>query len=153
MAWIPIAAAIAAFGSTALATASTKCPVPDLCFSLEIPDLTLASATGDIFLSITGPTTYASITLTHSNWLSREQDHFHVTLNPENSNVEITRFSVNDMRGYYVAAIERLPGCGLSDGKANAKMRCKSRMANPVGAGADIRQAQRAIRGAADPWK
>lgn len=68
--WSNIAAvALAGLASTAYAQVSNNC-AGDTCFGLNIPEATVNSGNGDIFLSMSGPTSYSYIALGQGSSMS-----------------------------------------------------------------------------------
>lgn len=119
---------------------STKCPIPSYCFSLEVPDATLASGTGDIFLYITGPAAYAEITLAHHG--NDRHDYFRVLTDAQAPYVAVNRTTVNNKLDFttgsptrlgllstnnqidFAGAVEILPSSSVKDGEVEADIRC-----------------------------
>lgn len=91
-----------------------------------MPDATVASAAGDIFVQVTAPITYGSITLAHGRPESRA-DYFFINPNPQESNVTVSRISVEREQPEMAAGFEVLAGSGIKDGKMTAVVRCMSR--------------------------
>jgi hypothetical protein len=118
---------------------------------LDVPVATLAYATGDILLHITGPTTYTNITLAHHDWTKRHEDYFEVWKNPKYSDIMLRRTTVTD-RGEFGGAFERLPGSGVINGMMTAHIRCTREWTHIPNLDADIWQAQIATRRAAALW-
>lgn len=144
--------------SSASAAVSTACPLPSLCFRLEVPDAALASATGNILLQISGPTTYRypDITLAHHN--EKRHDYFRVVPHAGSSDVTVDRIVVNSSPNQVncTGTVERLPSSSVKDRKVTADIRCIKTLAISLGSPADtdrlnLRLEERRLHGSIRP--
>ncbi|KAH7109648.1 integral membrane protein [Dendryphion nanum] len=117
-----------ALGSTASTNISKQCPLPDLCFSLNIPDSSLQSGTGDFFLQITGPTKYAWISIAQGEQMDGAH-YFVMYTAPDSKNVTV---STRIGKGYSPPIVTQdthfqlLEGSGVLNGTMTANIKCSN---------------------------
>lgn len=147
---------------------STKCPRPDICFTINIPDATLASATGDIFFNITGPVTQLPISLTHVSSEDREtviliykwENDYTMSDWRMTENIVVSKdksFGVHKFGWWKDHAIpfyeaELLDGSGVNDGMMTANIKCIIPHRQNGEHKANIKKATVAIRRSVVPW-
>ncbi|EGP87634.1 unnamed protein product [Zymoseptoria tritici ST99CH_3D1] len=126
-----IAKLVAAAGIATLATAqvaqSCHGSNSDLCYSLNIPETTSSSGTGDIFFQIRAPTTYSWVALGQGSRM-RGANMF-VIYASEDGNVTLSpRLGVGNVMPLYneAAKVELLGGTGIENGMMTANVRCSS---------------------------
>ncbi|KAH9862002.1 hypothetical protein IAQ61_010203 [Plenodomus lingam] len=120
------ALAASSFAITAQAQISQQCVASDVCFELNIPATTAQTGSGDIFFSISAPTTYSWVALgqgsngmTNANIFMIYQDgRGNVTLSP--------RHAVGTTMPLFDPEIdvELLGGSGVSNGTMMANIKC-----------------------------
>lgn len=112
--------------SSTQATILQTCPDTDVCFSLNIPQQTAKSGTGDIYFQLSAPTTYSWVALAQGTMMSNANmfvmyssaDGTNITLSPRSApgHVEPTYNEKAD--------ISLLQGSGIYNGRMTANVRC-----------------------------
>ena len=114
--------------SSAYAGIATSCVGSNVCYSLNIPDATVSSGTGDIFMQISGPTTYSWLGLGQGSSMSGA-NFFIVYASSGGTNVTLSPRSAaggHNMPTYNSAAqVTLLEGSGIKDGVMTANIKCK----------------------------
>lgn len=118
--------AISTFALTVQAQISQQCVSSDVCYELNIPATTAQTGSGDVFLSISAPTTYSWVALGQgSNGMSNanvfmiyQDGRGNVTLSPRHARGEVMP--------EFDSAIDAqlLSGSGVSNGIMRANIRC-----------------------------
>ncbi|KAF2785661.1 iron reductase domain protein [Melanomma pulvis-pyrius CBS 109.77] len=102
------------------------CPETDVCFSLNVPEESASSSSGDIYFQLSVPTTYSWVALAQGTTMSNANmfvmyssaDGKNVTLSPRTASGHI-------MPTYNkVADVSLLEGSGISNGRMTANVRC-----------------------------
>ncbi|KAL6707287.1 hypothetical protein ACN47E_004275 [Coniothyrium glycines] len=121
-----LALASSILGLTARAQISEQCVSSDVCFGLNIPTSTAESGSGDIYFSISGPTSYSWISLGQgSNGMTNAN--VFVIYTDGNGNVTLSpRHSTGRTQPQYDSSIdaELLSGSGVQNGVMTANVRC-----------------------------
>jgi hypothetical protein len=100
----------------------------DICYSLNIPDATASSGSGDIYMQITGPTSYSWIGLGQGSGMSGAQI-FVIYTDSSGSNVTLSpRLGTGHVMPNYnsAAQVTLLDGSGVSNGQMTANIKCSS---------------------------
>jgi len=118
--------------STTIAAISTQCPTKNVCFSLNIPDATASSGNGDIFMQITGPSSYRWLSLGQG---SRMNNANYFIIYPSSSGNNITlspRLARSHNTPTYNSATQAtlLAGSGVLNGVMTANIKCISSRSN-----------------------
>ncbi|KAF2832165.1 CBD9-like protein [Ophiobolus disseminans] len=120
------AVAIPTLGSIANAQVSEQCVGSGVCYRLNIPESTAQTGSGDIYFSLSGPTTYSWIALGQgSNGMSNAN--VFVVYTDGNGNVTLSpRHSRGRTMPTYDSNIdaELLSGSGVQNGVMTANVRC-----------------------------
>ncbi|KAK7559724.1 integral membrane protein [Phyllosticta citricarpa] len=120
--WSNIAAvALAGLASTAYAQVSNNC-AGDTCFGLNIPEATVNSGNGDIFLSISGPVTYSWIGLGQGSSMTGARI-FIIYTSADGRNVTVSpRLASGHSEPRYDSStqVTILEGTGVADGTMTA---------------------------------
>ncbi|GAB7353118.1 hypothetical protein MBLNU459_g3657t1 [Dothideomycetes sp. NU459] len=122
------AAALAGLGSTVYAQTAQTCPKTNVCYSLNIPDSTASSGTGDIYFQISAPTSYAWVALGQGTQMSGANI-FVLYQDASGTNVTISpRLGTGHSQPQYnsAAQVTLLAGSGVSNGIMTANVRCSS---------------------------
>jgi len=102
------------------------CPETDICFSLNVPQQSASSGSGDIFFQLSAPTAYSWIGLGQGTMMSNANifvmyssaDGKNVTLSPRHTSGHV-------MPTYNNAAdVTLLDGSGIANGRMTANVRC-----------------------------
>ncbi|KAK0302606.1 hypothetical protein LTR82_017817 [Friedmanniomyces endolithicus] len=104
------------------------CPETDICFSLNVPQASVASGSGDIFFQLSAPTTYSWVALAEGTMMSNANmflmhssaDGKNVTLSPRTASGHVMP-PHND-----AAVFTLLEGSGIANGKMTANVQCKN---------------------------
>jgi hypothetical protein len=104
------------------------CPEQDVCFSVNVPEQSASSNSGDIYFQLSAPTTYAWVALAQGTMMSNANifvmyssaDGQNVTLSPRHTSGHIMP-THND-----AADIALLEGSGIINGKMVANVRCSN---------------------------
>ncbi|KAK3622612.1 hypothetical protein LTR56_022077 [Elasticomyces elasticus] len=104
------------------------CPETDVCFSLNVPEQSQSSGSGDIYFQLSAPTTYAWVALAQGTMMSNANiflmhssaDGSNVTLSPRSTTGHVMP-THND-----AADITLLEGSGISNGRMTANVRCSN---------------------------
>jgi len=100
----------------------------DICYSLNIPDATASSGSGDIYLQITGPTSYSWIGLGQGSGMTGAQI-FVMYTDSSGSNVTLSpRLGTGHVMPNYnsKAQVTLLEGSGVANGQMTANFKCSS---------------------------
>ncbi|KAF2677699.1 iron reductase domain protein [Lentithecium fluviatile CBS 122367] len=119
---------ITALASIASAGVSTQCISSDICFSLNIPDATVSSGTGDIYLQITGPTSNSWVAVAQGNQMVGAH-YFIMYTSAEGVNVTVSPrvASAEEMPTFNAdTQLVLLEGSGVADGVMTANIRCSN---------------------------
>ena len=108
------------------ATVLNTCPETDLCFSINVPEQSANSGSGDIYLQLSAPITYSWVGLAQGTMMSNANmflmyssaDGQNVTLSPRTTSGHVMP-THND-----AADISLLEGSGISNGMMVANIRC-----------------------------
>ena len=104
----------------------TTCPETDVCFSINVPEQSANSGSGDIYFQLSAPTTYSWVGLAQGTMMSnanmflmyRSADGQNVTLSPRSTSGHV-------MPTHNGAAdVSLLEGSGISNGRMVANVRC-----------------------------
>jgi hypothetical protein len=119
-------------GSTAYgaSTISNKC-IGTLCYSVNIPDSTAQSGSGDIFFQIKGPSTYQWIGMGTGNQMSGSSMFvIYQSSNGQNVTISPRKGSGHDEPGVDSSAkVSLMDGSGISNGEMIANIRCRFQQA------------------------
>jgi hypothetical protein len=104
------------------------CPDQDVCFSLNLPEQSASSGTGDMYFRLSAPTTYSWVALAQGTMMSNANifvmyssaDGQNVTVSPRLTSGHVMP-THND-----AAEIVLLEGSGISNGKMVANVRCSN---------------------------
>lgn len=104
----------------------TTCPETDVCFSINIPEQSATSGSGDIYFQLSAPTTYSWVGLAQGTMMSNANmfivytsaDQMNVTLSPRQTSGHV--MPVHDTS----ADIALLPDSGIFNGRMVANVRC-----------------------------
>lgn len=102
------------------------CPETDICFSLNVPEATASSGSGDIFFQLSAPTSYSWVALAQGTMMSNANifvmyssaDGNNVTLSPRTTSGHVMPTFNN------AADVTLLEGSGIVNGKMVANVRC-----------------------------
>ncbi|KAH9828199.1 integral membrane protein, partial [Teratosphaeria destructans] len=123
---ILIVAAALQLGSRAYAQVASSCPETDVCYSLNVPDATASSGSGDIFFQISAPTTYEYVALGQGTQM-KGANMFVMYTSASGTNVTVSpRLGTGHVQPKYddSAEIYLLEGTGVSGSKMVANVRC-----------------------------
>jgi hypothetical protein len=98
-----------------------------VCFSLSIPDSTVSSNNGDIYLQISGPTTYSWIGVAQGSQMPGA-NYFIIYTSANGQNVTLSprlASSRNTPSFNSAAQVTLLEGSGVSGGVMTANIKCK----------------------------
>ena len=114
-------------GELALASISTRCPHPDICFSVESPDQIDLGVARDIFLQVRAPVAYGGITLFHAED-GIDMDGFSIGADSKGADISVHHLLSQDEEEDLTLPkkVELLEGSGIIDGVMTASFRCKS---------------------------
>jgi hypothetical protein len=113
-------------GSSNQAAVLRTCPETDVCFSLNVPEQSARSSSGDIYFQLSAPSTYSWVALAQGTAMSNANmfvmyssaDGQNVTLSPRTTSGHV-------MPTHNVAAdVALLEGSGISNGRMTANVRC-----------------------------
>ncbi|KAK5947472.1 hypothetical protein PMZ80_001622 [Knufia obscura] len=113
-------------GVSGQAAVLNTCPEADICFSVNVPEQSASSGTGDIYFQLSAPVTYSWVALAQGTMMSNANmflmyssaDGRNVTLSPRTT-------SGHTMPTFNEAAdVSLLEGSGISDGRMTANVRC-----------------------------
>jgi hypothetical protein len=113
-------------GPSNQAAVLSTCPETDVCYSLNVPEQSASSSSGDIYFQLSAPTTYSWVALAQGTAMSNANmfvmyssaDGQNVTLSPRNTSGHV-------MPTYNMAAdVSLLEGSGISNGRMTANVRC-----------------------------
>lgn len=111
-----------ASGAAVLST----CPETDVCFSLNVPEQSASSGSGDIYFQLSAPTTYSWVALAQGTMMSNA-NMFLMHSSADGQNVT---FSARHTSGHIMpthndaADVSLLDGSGISNGRMTANVRC-----------------------------
>lgn len=111
----------------ARAGVETQCVTSDVCYSLYIPEDTASSGSGDIYIQISGTTTYSWVGVGQGLQMAGSQI-FIIYTDSTLKNVTLSpRLGTgHSMPNYNSAAkVELLAGSGVSNGVMTANIKCK----------------------------
>lgn len=97
------------------------------CFSINIPDATASSGSGDVYMQITAPTTYTWVGFGQGSQMSGS-NMFILYTDASGTNVTLSpRLGTGHVMPNYNSAadITLLDGTGVSNGMMTANFRCK----------------------------
>ncbi|KAK5045579.1 hypothetical protein LTR84_009197 [Exophiala bonariae] len=115
-------------GSPNQAAVLSTCPETDVCFSLNVPEESARSNSGDIYFQLSAPTTYSWVALAQGTSMSTanmfvmysSSDGQNVTLSPRTTSGHV-------MPTYNEGAnVSLLEGSGISNGRMTANVRCSN---------------------------
>ncbi|KAL1297090.1 hypothetical protein AAFC00_004673 [Neodothiora populina] len=115
-------------GSVAFAQYAQSCNSDNVCFSLNIPDATASSGSGDIYMQISAPTSYSWVALGQGSQMAGAQM-FVLYTDASGTNVTLSpRLSTGHSMPTYnsAAQVTLLDGTGVSNGVMTANFRCSS---------------------------
>ncbi|KAF1979372.1 hypothetical protein BU23DRAFT_595257 [Bimuria novae-zelandiae CBS 107.79] len=118
---------LVALASHATAQVNKICPVANVCFSLNIPESTASSGSGDIFFQLSAPSNHEYVALGQGTSMSGSNMFVvytsgdgNITLSPRLGTGEVMpRFNPD-------AEVTLLAGSGVSNGMMTANVRCSS---------------------------
>jgi len=123
------AAGFLALASTAYGQSIDKqCPNSDICYSLNIPDSTASSNSGDIYLQITASTSYSWVAIGQGSSML-DSNMFIIYTDSSGSNVTVSpRLGSGYEEPKYTSdtKISILDGTGVSNGVMTANFKCSS---------------------------
>ncbi|KEF56290.1 uncharacterized protein A1O9_07871 [Exophiala aquamarina CBS 119918] len=113
-------------GASNQAAVLNTCPETDVCFSLNVPEQSASSGTGDIYFQLSAPVTYSWVALAQGTMMSNANmfvmyssaDGTNVTLSPRTAPGH-TMPTHNE-----AADVSLLDGSGISNGRMTANVRC-----------------------------
>ena len=108
------------------ATVLSTCPETDVCFSINVPEQSAKSGSGDIYFQLSAPTTYSWVGLAQGTMMSNANmflmyssaDGRNVSLSPRSTSGHVMP-THND-----AADVSLLEGSGISNGRMVANVRC-----------------------------
>lgn len=112
---------------TTYAQNAQQCTSDNVCFSLNIPDATATSGSGDVYMQISAPTTYTWVALGQGSQMSGAQM-FVLYTDASGSNVTLSpRLGTGHVQPQYNsgAQISILDGTGVSNGVMTVNFRCE----------------------------
>jgi hypothetical protein len=112
--------------SSGQAAVLSTCPETDVCFSINVPEQSANSGSGDIYFQLSAPTTYSWVGLAQGTMMSNANmflmyssaDGQNVTLSPRTTSGHVMP-THND-----AADVSLLEGSGISSGRMVANVRC-----------------------------
>ncbi|KAF1954855.1 CBD9-like protein [Byssothecium circinans] len=124
-----LVAASLALVPTTLAAVQRQCPAQNVCFSLNIPDQTLADKTDDIFLQLTAPTTYSWVGVAQGMQMNGA-NYFIMYTSANGNNVTVSTRSNNAGHSMPIhtanTEFELLAGSGVANGVMTANIKCSN---------------------------
>lgn len=113
-------------GSSNQAAVLSTCPETGICFSLNVPEESASSRSGDIYFQLSAPTTYSWVALAQGTSMSNANmfvmyssaDGKNVTLSPRTASGHVMP-TYNE-----VADVSLLEGSGIANGRMTANVRC-----------------------------
>jgi len=104
----------------------STCPESDVCFALNIPELSASSGSGPVFFQLTAPTSYSWVALAQGTMMSNA-NMFLMYSSADGNNITLSARTTtghnmpthNDAAQYTL-----LEGSGISNGKMTANVRC-----------------------------
>ncbi|KAJ4991538.1 integral membrane protein [Stagonosporopsis vannaccii] len=112
-------------GALAQTQVGQTCVANNVCYRLNIPDITAQSGNGDVFLSLSGPTSYSWIGLGIGSSMSNSN--MFIMYTNGNGNITLSpRFSRGQAQPQFSADldVELLSGSGIENGIMTANIRC-----------------------------
>ncbi|PSN74258.1 CBD9-like protein [Corynespora cassiicola Philippines] len=112
--------------SAAHAGISTQCPSQDLCFSLNIPEATISSGANDLYLQITGPTSFSWISVAQGEQMAGSH-YFVLYTSADGNNITVSpRLADGQVPPNFTpeTQLEILEGSGVANGKMTANIKC-----------------------------
>ncbi|KXT08222.1 hypothetical protein AC579_5568 [Pseudocercospora musae] len=115
-------------GQDGQATILKTCPEADVCFSLNVPQQSASSGSGDIYFQISAPTKYSWVALAQGTMMGNA-NMFLMYSSADGSNVTVSSRTTS---GHVMpthndaAAIVLLEGTGVSNGVMTANVRCSN---------------------------
>ncbi|KAF2764718.1 CBD9-like protein [Teratosphaeria nubilosa] len=123
---ITIVAAALQLGSRAYAQIASSCPETDVCYSLNVPDATASSGSGDIYFQISAPTTYEYVALGQGTQMDGA-NMFVMYTSASGTNVTLSpRLGTGHVQPQYddSTGIYLLDGTGVNGSTMVANVRC-----------------------------
>jgi len=105
-----------------------NCPSSDLCYSINVPDVTAKSGSGDIYLQIKAATSYSYAALGQGASMTGANI-FVIYPSADGKNVTLsTRNGLGHRQPLYTSAVEAelLEGSGVADGMMTANIKCSN---------------------------
>lgn len=115
-------------GTAAYAQLAKTCPGTNVCYQLNIPEITASSGDGDIYFSLSAPTTYSWIALGQGSQMSGANI-FVMYTDSSGTNVTLSpRLGTGHVEPDFDSAAEvtLLAGSGVSNGVMTANVRCSN---------------------------
>ncbi|KAK5006798.1 hypothetical protein LTR39_005567, partial [Cryomyces antarcticus] len=123
-----VVAALLGLGSTAYASIAKTCPSTNVCYSLNIPDTTASSGSGDVYFQLSAPTTYSWVSLGQGSRMAGS-NMFVLYTNKAGTNVTLSpRLGTSYAQPNYnsAAKVTLLDGTGVSNGIMTANVKCSN---------------------------
>lgn len=115
-------------GQSNQAAVLQTCPEKDVCFSLNVPEQSASSGSGDIFFQLSAPTTYSWVALAQGTMMSNA-NMFVMYSSANGQNVTVSsRIASGHMMPTHsdAASVYLLDGSGISNGRMTANIRCSN---------------------------
>lgn len=104
----------------------SNCPATDVCFSVNVPDTSASSGSGDIYFQLSAPTTYSWVALAQGTAMDNANifvmhssaDGTNVTLSPRSTTGHVMPTHNN------ATDVSLMEGSGISNGRMTANVRC-----------------------------
>lgn len=113
-------------GNSGNTTVLSTCPSTDVCFSINVPEASASSGSGDIYFQLTAPTTYSWVALAQGTAM-QNANMFLMHSSADGTNVTL---SARNTSGHIMpthnsaAEVSLLEGSGIANGKMTANVRC-----------------------------
>lgn len=115
-------------GQASQAAVLQTCPETDVCFSLNVPETSASSGSGDIFFQLSAPTTFSWVALAQGTMMSNANmfvmyssaDGQNVTLSPRTTSGHVMPIYNSNVN------FRLLDGSGISNGRMIANVRCSN---------------------------
>ncbi|KAF2798037.1 iron reductase domain protein, partial [Melanomma pulvis-pyrius CBS 109.77] len=108
------------------------CPSPDLCFSLNVPDVSISSGSGELYLQITGASSYSWVGIAQGESMAGAH-YFVMYTSGDSTNVTVsTRVADGHSMPTFnpSTTIELLEGSGIENGIMTANIHCRCPSSN-----------------------
>ncbi|KAF2671316.1 CBD9-like protein [Microthyrium microscopicum] len=113
---------------SAYGAVNKKCPASNICSSISIPDSAASSGKSDVFLQITGPTSYSWVSVGTGTGMSGSTMFVIYTSSSGNNITLSTRKGSGHSTPEYDSSVKAtlIDGSGVSNGVMTANIRCSS---------------------------